>query len=755
MSVLYRLMGLSDAGGIHSTSEWIWSPAAPLSGLLIALMVLAGLVAAGLNFLPGTVMPLRTRLILGTLRIIGFGVLLAMLCQLELRLIVEREVSPEVAILTDASASMELSDAGTATRLDAARDFEKRVLQPLTGRATFVKYSFGPSLGEDVAEAKPSGMTRVFGALETAMRRESDVKAVVLLTDGNDTEGNNGSLTAAMLAARGVPVYPVVFGGTGEPKRATVKIDAAAPFVRLGDELRLSATLVSHGLRDQIVTVKLMEDGKEQPITVRENVALGSEPLVLQFSVKPDKAGERTYRVLLDGVSDSVSAQTLAAEHTVQVLNSRIRVLYVDIPRDERKILGHWLARDPVIELSTLTMMPKGGWYAQGALRHKNSGDGLPNQEADLYQYEVVILGDIPRAYFRAGGDTAETKLQWLADFVSRRGGALVTMGGRSVYAGGQYQDSALSRLLPFEIPATSKPDIPKRFRVNPTPVALGHPAMLLEPAAQANREAWFDLPELDGCNRVGKVKPSATLLATREVKDEGVFPVMAMQNVGKGMVFSLTADTTWRWEMQRPEEGEDYYRRFWGNVIRAVAPDPRLEPNKPYIVRHQTENAVGQTVTLSTRLVDGVYQPIRNANLVVKVTSPAGKVSHIYPADGRSTPGLYEFDVTLNESGDWQVETTFRDQVSVEKIRAGSSRRELDDPGARPDVMEKFAAATGGKSFLAADAERELVAALDLEPRMEIRSSAIAVWNLPAILIAFIAVVCLDCLIRKRRGLV
>ena len=30
--------------------------------------------------------------------------------------------------------------------------------------------------------------------------------------------------------------------------------------------------------------------------------------------------------------------------------------------------------------------------------------------------------------------------MQWLAEFVSRRGGALITLGGRSVYAAGQYQ---------------------------------------------------------------------------------------------------------------------------------------------------------------------------------------------------------------------------------------------------------------------------------------------------------------------------
>src|SRR5690606_36201365 len=116
--------------------------------------------------------------------------------------------------------------------------------------------------------------------------------------------------------------------------------------------------------------------------------------------------------------------------------------------------------------LSTLTLLPKGGWYGQGPLLHKNAGDGLPGAEPDLYKYDVIIFGDIPRSYFREGGDSSETKMQWLAEFVSRRGGGLVTLGGRSVYAAGQYQDSALARISPFVIEATDSPQVPKAFKI-------------------------------------------------------------------------------------------------------------------------------------------------------------------------------------------------------------------------------------------------------------------------------------------------
>lgn len=92
------------------------------------------------------------------------------------------------------------------------------------------------------------------------------------------------------------------------------------------------------------------------------NLRVGSGPVAVAFAIRPEKAGRRTYRIVAEGIKGAISQQTLMAEREVDVIDARIKVLYVDIPRDERKILAHWLARDPVIDLATLTLLPKGGW---------------------------------------------------------------------------------------------------------------------------------------------------------------------------------------------------------------------------------------------------------------------------------------------------------------------------------------------------------------------------------------------------------
>ena len=753
MTFLLRLFGIDSPGNISGVTDWLWRAASPLPMWAIVLLALIGLATAAINFLPYNVMTWRTRILLSIIRVSGFALLLLMLSQLEARMTLQRELRPTVAVLTDTSASMGLQDAGSKTRLAAARDFASGPLKALAEKADVVKYNFDWRLEPDAPTAEAARPTRLIDAVAETARRENDLRAMVVLTDGNDTAGNRGELLAPTLAARRLPVFPVVFGSAEAPKLARVKITSAANYVRIGDELRIAATLSSHDLGEQSVTVRLMEEGVEKPLGVRENVRLGKDPVDVSFVIKPEHEGDRTYRVVVDGVKDSVTQSLQVAEQRVSVLNAKIRVLYLDIPRDERKILGQWIARDPVVDLAMLTMMPKGGWYAQGALQHKNAGEGLPGAEPDLHKYDIIILGDVPRSYFREGGDVSETKMQWLAEFVNRRGGGLVMLGGRSVYAAGQYQDSTLARLAPFTVEATNEPQVMKTFKITPTVAGLSHPLMGLEPDATANREAWFDLPTLEGNNRVGKVKPGASLLAVRDLP-EGPMPVIALQNVGKGQVLGLSVDTTWRWEMMRPAEGEDYFRKFWGNALRVLAPDPRVEPDRPQILRGQSFATVGRTISLSTRLVDSVYQPVRGADVRVKVTSPSGKVTHYLPHDGRDTPGLYEYEVALDEPGDWQVAVTNKDKTVTDKITAGTGLEELDDPRANLPAMTEFAKATGGQAFAASDADG-LLKSLDLTPRRVSETVTVAVWNLPLTMALMILLVCLDCWLRKRRGLV
>ncbi len=66
---------------------------------------------------------------------------------------------------------------------------------------------------------------------------------------------------------------------------------------------------------------------------------------------------------------------------------------------------------------------------------------------------------------------------------------------------------------------------------------------------------------------------------------------------------------------------------------------------------------------------------------------------------------------------------------------------------------MAEFAKATGGQAFSPEEAD-DLVKTLSLSSHRVVQSHAIALWNLPAIMVLFILLVGAECLVRKRRGL-
>ena len=792
------LSGLDTPGSITRVLEWHWYAAVPLPVWVMGGVALFGLAIAAINFLPHNAMPWQSRIAVSVIRLTGFAVLIVLLCQFEMRLLVERSLQPNVAIVTDTSGSMAIRDVTGKSRLDAARAFQTDLASRLNGKTSLASYTVDWRLQPGTGSGEASGLSNLLDGLGELSRQERDAQAVILLTDGNDTTGNSGAAVAPIYAARGLPVYPVVFGSPTAPPMTSVKITGAGDYVRLGDELHLQADITSTEPQEQIVRAKLFVAGRDKPLASQESIRLGKTPQTIYFTTKPEKPGRYVYKIVVDGIRQISSARLLEAEHTVDVIDQRIRTLIIDIPRDERKLLYHWLKADPVVDVASLLMLPANSWYGQGILHHDNIQAGLPERESELYEYDVIILGDIPRSYFLTN-DPYETRLLRLVDFVKRRGGGLITLGGTSVYSAGQYEGSALAAILPFGVERTKDGQIPKRFNVLPTALGLGHPILQLDRDPETNRNAWLDLPQLEGCNRVGRMKPGALLLAARNLNGESL-PVLAYHEVGKGRVLALTVDTTWRWMMMRDPgdkeagapEATDYYRPFWGNVVRHLAPDPRLNPERPQIDRKVSDAAVGQTLTLTTRLVDRLFKPISKADLAIRVTSPSGTMVRMYPCDSVSNPGVYEYDVTLTEAGTWRVEAirnetalkeatakaerelaeataakddiraksartalaAAKEQIAVEEIVAGESRAELEDARARPDLMAGFAAATGGAA-LRPDQIGDLVSKLDLASHNVQRSYAIPVWNLPAVMVLFIVLVSLDCLIRKRRGMV
>ncbi len=68
---------------------------------------------------------------------------------------------------------------------------------------------------------------------------------------------------------------------------------------------------------------------------------------------------------------------------------------------------------------------------------------GFPKTREELFQYRGLILGSV-----EAGAFTGD-QLRMIAEFVERRGGGLLMLGGPSAFAEGGYADTPVAEALP------------------------------------------------------------------------------------------------------------------------------------------------------------------------------------------------------------------------------------------------------------------------------------------------------------------
>ena len=104
---------------------------------------------------------------------------------------------------------------------------------------------------------------------------------------------------------------------------------------------------------------------------------------------------------------------------------------------------------------------------------------GFPKTREELFQYRALILGSVEAASF------SPEQLRMLADFVSKRGGGLLMLGGRRSFAEGGWAGTPVAEVLPveFDTEAAGRGNAPEYFShltVRPTRAGATFPVTQL-----------------------------------------------------------------------------------------------------------------------------------------------------------------------------------------------------------------------------------------------------------------------------------
>jgi len=703
----------------------------------------------------------RDRVILTAIRLAILGLLL--FCLFRPTLVVRAAVNQQnvVAVLLDDSSSMQIPDASGKTRGQWVQEAFGTTTAPLLkslGDRFLVRvfrFSSSASRVQSAKELTFNGSQTKLGAAFDGVREELaglPVAGVVLVTDGADT--SEASLSQAMLGlkAEKLPVFAVGVGSESLPRDIQVDRVTVPRTVLKDASVLLDVVVAQTGFNGRTVTVDVEDDGRiigsekttlpsdGSPATVRVRaVALESGPRLFKFRVAPQ-----------DG---EVVTQNNTREALVNVKDTRERILYYEgEPRFEMKFIRRAVADDKNLLAVALQRTADNKYMRLDGDPEEVVG-GFPKTRDELFRYRGLILGSIEAGAF--SGD----QLQMIADFVDRRGGGLLMLGGPRSFGEGGYGGTPVADALPLLIAPTTRASDPAplaRLKVSPTAAGQGHAATQIMPTQDASVKRWSELPQVTSVNAPLPLKPGATALISGTDQRGRSQVVLASQSFGRGKAIAFTAQDSWEWQMHASIPLEDQtHETFWRQLMRWMV------DGVPDVVDIRMTDRVepGESVTIDARVVDKSYVEKNDATVVAHVTRPGGATLNVPMQWTGERDGQYRGMFVSTEAGAYEVTVDATQGAEslgsgTGYVRAAAGDAEYFDPVMHAAPLQRIAEETGGR-FYTAESVNNIAEDVRYGGRGVTAVEQRELWNMPIILVALLGLACAEWGYRRLVGLV
>jgi len=665
-----------------------------------------------------------------------------------------------VPILVDTSRSMGIDDSDGRRRIDAARAFIANALSPaLRGRFQAELLSFGEALSPVSVDGLGAASRRsdLGGALAAARERYRGrpVAGIVVVSDGGDT---GGTIQRSGGAEASAPVYAFGVGSEVLPRDSEVLSITAAEAVLDESRVDLAVSAISHAERPEPLQLRLLENGRSIEVrTVRPSSSGG--PVREVFHVSPPSGAASIYTVEIPLDTRDVVPENNTRSLIVQPPARRRRVLLVEgAPGFEHSFLKRALSVDTGIEFDSVVRKgvdDQGAdtFYVQAARARSGAlMGGFPPDAASLFAYDAVVFGNV------AGSQLNGTQQAAARDFVARRGGGLLVLGARSFLRGGLV-NTLVEEALPLTLDQRADTPAPASIRpanhVSLTDPGLLHPIMQLAATGDETRKRWESLPALASAAASGSARAGATVLATTSGAGGVERTLVAVQRYGEGRSMVFTGEASWRWRMMLPSADRGY-ETFWRQAVRWLA----LGASDPVAVLPVAAAPPGDPLAIRVAVRDGAFQPIRDAEVDLRIAGPDGRLQHVPAAadTDQQNPGLFAGSFTPAQPGVYKVTArAHRGSVDAGTASAsflvGGADVEMTDPRLNLPVLSRLASASGGQLF-----QTDQVPALLEALRLNAPAAALAarrdLWHNGWWLGLIISLLAAEWLLRRRWGL-
>jgi uncharacterized membrane protein len=728
-----------------------WPRAILIAGICLAAFVLALAMWRRRDSLQQSFRGARA-FVLWALQSALLGLLLLVLWQPAISVTALKPQENAIAVLVDDSRSMALKDGAESREEQAKRILDSQLLKDLRSRFQVRLYRLGAG-AERIADSTRLSASQASTQIGRGLRQIADeagtlpIGSVLLLSDGADNSGGVDLATLSEIRRRRLPVNTIGFGS--EQLSHDIEVDGLdlPPKTLEGSRLEAQVTIRQNGFGGRHARVVLTSGGSV--LASRDVVLRDAAEQTQAVEFNAGKSGVKNVEVRIDPLPGETNSGNNRQTRVLSVDHAKRRILYVEgEPRWDYKFIRRAVEDDPAVQVISMLRTTQNKIYRQGIGNPNELAEGFPSKEEDLFKYEGLVLGSVESSFFNVSQQTA------IKDFVDRRGGGLLFLGGRSSLADGGYNLPPFTELLPVYLPI--RRNTFQRTFVAAELTDAGQKSLIcrIEDDPQKSIDHWEVLPYLANYQDPGTPKPGATVLARADVGGNRL-PLLITENYGRGRTAVFATGGSWRWRMQQPV-GDTSEETFWRQLLRWTA------GATPTAVVASTRNATLEDdghMQLRAEVRDPSYQPANDAEVSAHVVEPDGSAETVVLRPEPLTQGAYTAEWNALKAGSYLAEITARRGAQllgkdVLPFRREDGVAENYHREQNKELLKQLAEQTGGQYYKLSDAKRvagEIAYSEAGVTSRELRD----LWDMPAIFLAVILLKSTEWLLRRRWGVV
>ena len=681
-----------------------------------------------------------------------------MLWQPEWLTTIHPDSKPQIAILWDDSKSMTTVDAtlppvlSEKSEVVSRADWVKKALasdlwKPLEAKgANEITASSFSSPSTLNSQLSTSSGTDLEAPLTDLLAKQTNLRAVVILSDGDYNLGQPPVAAAQKLRLRGIPLFPIPVGSKVRLPDLDLLSVTAPTYGIVGENVQIPFTIRS-SLDRQVRTIVRLRDesGRER---TKDIVIPPHAETYDSILWRLEKEGSSTLELSIPVADGELVATNNSRKFTIAGRPEKIRVLVIEtLPRWEYRFLRNALSRDPGVELSCLLFHP-----TLGPGEGKDYIKEFPSKIEDLAKYDVIFLGDVG-----VGADQlTKEQCELIRGLVENQASGLIFMPGSQ---GNEFSllDTGLSDLMPVILDYENPRGVAESV---PSPLTLtteGRASLLtmLGNNEEENPEIWRRLPGFYWHAPVVKAKGGAEVLAVHGNRrgKYGPVPLLVTKPAGSGKVLFMGIDSAWRW---RRGVEDLYHYRFWGQVARWMSYQRNMAAGQRVRLFFNPERPEpGASVTLNANAFDPNGAPLKEGTVAVDLTAPDGRTQRIELQKNDTAWGAFSGRFKVDLPGTWKLRATATgaEDKPLETIILvqGTEIEKIGQP-ARPEVLEEMAKVSRGRVIQPAQLA-DLIQEINALPAPRPLENRIPLWSHWATIAALVTLLGVFWVGRKLNG--